>query len=128
MENYPIIRDDIKLENVLDLIRIHFYIKMIEKGVSLKKLQDRELSILCELYQFGGILSKDAMVAFSTLCISKKLTDNSLQSIRNVLGKARALGMVKRPKANKWVISNDYLPHIPGNRFIFKYTIHNIPL
>lgn len=128
MENYPIIRDDIKLDNVSDLIRIHFYIKMIEKGVALKKLSDRELSILCELYYFGGIPIKEKLVEFSNLCINKKLTDNSLQSIRNVLGKARALGIVKRPKANKWVISNDYLPYIPGDVFIFKYTIHNVAL
>jgi hypothetical protein len=128
MENYPIIKDDIKLNNVLDLIRIHFYIKMIEKGVSLKELSDRELSILCELYYFGGIFSKDMLISFTTLCVEKKLTDNSLQSIRNVLGKARALGIVKRPKANKWVISNDYLPYIQGDRFIFKYIIDNVPL
>lgn len=128
MENYPIIKDDVKLNNVLDLIRIHFYIKMIEKGVSLKKLSDRELSIICELYCFGGILTKEAMVVFSTLCADKKLTDNSLQSIRNVLGKARSLGIVKRPKANKWIVSNDYLPFIAGDKFIFKYTIHNISL
>lgn len=128
MENYPIIKDDIKLENVLDLIRIHFYIKMIEKGVSLKKLSDRELSIICELYYFGGVLNKEMLVDFSNLCVSKKLSDNSLQSIRNVLGKGRALGIVKRPKANKWVVSNDYLPHIVGDKFIFKYTIHNISI
>lgn len=128
MENYPIIKDDIKINNVLDLIRIHFYIKMIEKGVSLKKLSNRELSIVCELYYFGGILSKEKMIEFSKLCSSKKLTDNSLQSIRNVLGKARAVGIVKRPKANKWIISNDYLPYLSGDKFIFKYIIHNIPL
>ena len=128
MENYPIIKDDVKLNDVLDLIRIHFYIKMIEKGVSLKELSDRELSIICELYYFGGILSKEMLLDFSKLCIDKKLTDNSLQSIRNVLGKARGLGIVKRPKANKWVVSNDYLPHIAGDKFIFKYTIHNISL
>ncbi len=128
MENYPIIKDDIKLSSILDLIRIHFYIKMIEKGVSLKKLSDRELSIICELYYFGGIPNKEKLVEFSDVCIGKKLTDNSVQSIRNVLGKARALGIVKRPKANKWVISNDYLPYIQGDTFIFKYTIHNVTL
>ena len=128
MENYPIIKDDIKLDSVLDLIRVHLYIKMIEKGVSLKELSDRELSILCELYYFGGILSKDQLIAFTDICVEKKLTDNSLQSIRNVLGKARFLGIVKRPKANKWVISNDYLPYVGGNKLIFKYTIHNLSL
>lgn len=125
---YPIIKDDIKLDNVLDLIRIHFYIKMIEKGVMLKNLSDRELSILCELYYFGGVFTKDNLIDFTEICVNKKLTDNSLQSIRNVLGKGRVLGMVKRPKANKWVISNDYLPHIAGDTFIFKYTIHNVSL
>ena len=128
MENYPTIKDDVKLNNVLDLIRIHFYVKMIEKGVPLKDLSNRELSILCELYYFGGILTKEMLVTFLSLCVEKKLTDNSLQSVRNVLGKARSLGIVKRPKANKWVISNDYLPYFSGDKFIFKYTIHNISL
>jgi hypothetical protein len=68
------------------------------------------------------------LINFSSLCVEKKLTDNSLQSIRNVLGKARSLGIVKRPKANKWVISNDYLPYIQGDKLIFKYIIDNIPL
>ena len=128
MDNYPTIRDDIKLKDALDLIRIHFYIKMIEKEVSLKELSNRELSILCELYYFGGVMNKEMLSNFSKICVDKKLTDNSLQSIRNVLGKARALGIVKRPKANKWIISNDYLPYIQGDKFIFKYTIHNISL
>lgn len=128
MNDYPTIKDNIKLNNVLDLIRIHFYIKMIEKNVDLKELSDRELSILCELYYFGGTTSKESVTSFSKICSEKKLTDNSLQSIRNVLGKARFLGIVKRPKANKWIISNDYLPYIKGDNFIFKYTIHNIQL
>lgn len=128
MENYPIIKDDVKISDTLHLIRIHFYIKMIEKGIELKELSDRELSILCQLYYFGGIKSKDDLIEFSRVCVEKKLTDNSLQSVRNVLGKARALGIVKRPKANKWVISNDYLPYIPGDTFIFKYTIHNVAI
>lgn len=129
-QNYPIIKDNVKVDNVLDLIRIHFYIKIIEKGSHLKKvtLSDRELSILCELYYFGGVTSKEKMIEFSELCSSKNLSDHSLQSVRNVLGKARAIGIVKRPKANKWVISNDYLPHIEGDKFIFKYIIHNIEL
>lgn len=128
MENYPIIKDDIKLEKVIDLIRIHFYIKMVEKKVSLKNFSDRELSILCELYDFGGVFSKEDLINFSKLCFEKSLTESSVQSIRNVLGKARSLGIVKRPKANKWVISNDYLPQLQSKKLIFKYMIHNIDI
>lgn len=126
MENYPVIRDDVKINNLLDLIRIHFFIKMIEKMVDIKSLSDRELSIMCELYNYGGLLVKDDLKKFTNICVEKDLSENSIQSIRNVLGKGRALGIIKRPKANKWVISNDYLPHLDSKKLIFKYTIHNL--
>ena len=126
MENYPVIKDDVKINNLLDLIRIHFYIKMIEKNVDIKELSNRELSIVCELYDFGGLLVKDDLKKFTDICVEKDLSENSVQSIRNVLGKARALGIVKRPKANKWVISNDYLPYLESKKLIFKYTVHNL--
>ncbi len=128
MENYPVIEDNIKINNLLDLIRIHFYIKMLEKGVDITELSDRELSIICELYNFGGLLIKEDLKTFTESCAKKELTENSIQSIRNVLGKARGLGIVKRPKANKWLISNEYLPRLESQKLIFKYTIHNIDI
>lgn len=128
MENYPVIKDDVKINNLLDLIRIHFYIKMIQKNVDIKKLSDRELSIVCELYDFGGLLVKDDLKRFTNVCVNKDLSEDSIQSIRNVLGKARSLGIVKRPKANKWVVSNDYLPHLDSKKLIFKYTVHNLDI
>jgi len=128
MENYPVIKDDVKINNLLDLIRIHFYIKMIEKNVDIKKLSDRELSIICELYDFGGLMVKDDLKRFTEVCVERDLSENSVQSIRNVLGKARALGIIKRPKANKWIVSNDYLPHLDSKKLIFKYTVHNLDI
>lgn len=126
MENYPVIKDDIKINNLLDLIRIHFFIKMIEKSVDLKELSNRELSIICELYYFGGLQVKNDLKRFTDICVEKNLSEDSIQSIRNVLGKGRALGIIKRPKANKWIISNDYLPYLDSSKLIFKYTIHNL--
>lgn len=128
MDNYPVVSDKIKINNLLDLIRIHFYVKMIEKGVDVKKLSDRELSIICELYDFGGLLIKNDLKRFTEVCVEKDLSENSIQSIRNVLGKARALGIVRRPKANKWLVSNEYLPHLDSKKLIFKYTIHNLDI
>jgi len=128
MENYPVIKDDVKINNLLDLIRIHFYIKMIEKNVDIRKLSDRELSIVCELYDFGGLLIKEDLPRFTQVCVEKDLSENSVQSIRNVLGKARSLGIVKRPKANKWIVSSDYLPHLDSKKLIFKYTVHNLDI
>lgn len=128
MENYPVIKDDVKINNLSDLIRIHFYIKMIEKGVDIKKLSDRELSIICELYNYGGLLVKEDLKIFTQNCVGKDLSEDSIQSIRNVLGKARAIGIVRRPKANKWIISNDYLPPLDSQKLIFKYTIHNLDI
>lgn len=128
MDNYPVVSDKIKIKNLLDLIRIHFYVKMIEKGVDVKELSSRELSIICELYDFGGLLIKDDLRKFTEVCVEKDLSENSIQSIRNVLGKARSLGIVRRPKANKWIISNEYLPHLDSKKLIFKYTIHNLDI
>ncbi len=128
MENYPVIKDDVKINNLLDLIRIHFYIKMIEKGVDIKKLSDRELSIICELYNYGGLLVKQDLKKFTDLCVERDLSENSVQSIRNVLGKARSIGIVRRPKANKWIVSSDYLPHLDSKKLIFKYTVHNLDI
>lgn len=127
MENYPIIRDDIKINNLLDLIRIHFYIKMIEKNINSIQLSNRELSIVCELYAFGGLLVRGDLKRFTDICVDKKLLERAnIQSIRNVLGKARFLGVIRRPKANKWIISNDYLPQLDSDKLIFKYTIYNV--
>jgi hypothetical protein len=128
MANYPVVKDNIKLNNLLDLFRIHFFIKLLEKNVTKEILTERELSIICELYKFGGLQKRSDLNDFTQICVDKELTADSLQSVRNVLGKARLIGIVKRPKANKWVISNDYLPPLDTDKIILDYTIHNLDL
>lgn len=128
MSTYPTIVDSIKLTELKDLIKIHFYIKMIEKKVDITEFSDRELSILAELYIYGGLSSKKDLQDFTDLCSSKGLTKNSVQSVRNILSKARILGVVKRPKENNWFIIKDYLFKIDSKNLIFKYIIHNVEL
>lgn len=128
MTGIPVIKDKIKINKLSDLVRIHLYTKMVEKEIESKSLTDRELLILCNLYVFGGVFSKDDILKFSADCFIKKLSDDSVQSIRNVLGKGRALGIVKRARANKWVISQDYLPKIDSDKLILQYTFHNLDI
>jgi hypothetical protein len=128
MENFPVVTDNIKLTNFISLIKIHLYIKMIEKDIDVKNFSDRELTVLAELYSFGGVSSKESLSAFAEHCSLKKLSDNSVQSIRNILSKARSLQIVKRPKSNNWLIDKNFLFKIDSKKLIFKYTIHNIDL
>ena len=85
MANYPVVKDNIKLNNLLDLFRIHFFIKLLEKNVTKEVLTERELSIICELYKFGGLQKRSDLNDFTQICVDKELSADSLQSVRNVL-------------------------------------------
>lgn len=120
-----VIEDKIKF-NKESLIKIHLFIKFVQNHLS-GKFSDREVDILSLLYTYGGITNKQTMDDFSMKCFDNKLCDKySVQSIRNVLGKAREFGIVKRRKSNNWKITDDYLPRIEDNILVFKYMLTNL--
>lgn len=121
------ISDNIYKDNLIDIIRIHLYIKMIDFKIDVTELSPREIGIISALYVYGGLKAKSDMKKFSKYCLDNKVTSSdSVQSVRNALGKARALGIVKRPKANIWDISINYLKRSDRSDFVFKYVIYNV--
>lgn len=123
LNNISLIEDTITMDKV-NLIKVHLFIKLVENSLS-DILSDRELNILSYLYVYGGITDKDSMEDFSNRCFVKGISEtNSIQSVRNALGKARELGVVKRRKVNNWKLDDTYLPKLPiDNNLVFKYIL-----
>lgn len=123
LNNISLIEDTVSIDKV-NQIKVHLFIKLVENKKE-DVLSDRELNILSELYVYGGIIDKDSMQHFSNICFTKQLCEkDSVQSVRNALGKARELGVVKRRKVNNWKIDDTYLPKLPiDNDLVFKYII-----
>lgn len=123
LNNISLIEDTVSIDKV-NQIKVHLFIKLVENKKE-DVLSDRELNILSELYVYGGIIDKDSMQNFSNICFIKQLCEkDSVQSVRNALGKARELGVVKRRKVNNWKIDDIYLPKLPiDNDLVFKYII-----
>lgn len=121
--NISLIEDTITMDKV-SLIKIHLFIKLVENSIS-DILSDRELNILSFLYAYGGITDKVSMEDFSNRCFHMALSEkDSIQSVRNALGKARELGVVKRRKVNNWKLDDNYLPKLPiDNDLVFKYIL-----
>lgn len=123
LNNISLIEDTIIMDKV-NLIKVHLFIKLVENSIS-DILSDRELNILSYLYVYGGIIDKDSMEDFSNKCFVMALSEkDSIQSVRNALGKARELGVVKRRKVNNWKLDDSYLPKLPvDNDLVFKYLL-----
>lgn len=121
--NISLIEDTILISKA-EQIKVHLFIKLVEKKKE-DELSARELSILSQLYVYGGVIDKSSMEEFSTICFNIGLCEtDSVQSVRNALGKARELGVVKRRKVNNWKIDDEYLPKLPiDNDLVFKYLI-----
>ena len=119
-----VITDNLKM-NRIDLVKTHLFIKMIEKKIT-NEFSDRELSILSHLYSFGGTTDKATLDKFAEHCFVNELSEKkSVQSIRNVFGKARELGVVKRRKSNNWKIDDKFLPPIATD-IVFKYLLTDV--
>jgi len=125
MKDVSVIEDKIVVK-VEDLIKIHLFIKLVEGSV-LQEFSSRELNILTHLYTYGGVTDKESICAFAEDCFNNNLCEkNSLQSVRNVLGKAREHGIVKRRKSNNWRISDSFLPKLDTEHFVFKYFLTDV--
>ena len=126
MQNNISLIEDTILINKAEQVKVHLFIKLVENKKE-NELSGRELGILSELYVYGGITDKSSMEHFSTICFNIGLCEtDSVQSVRNALGKARELGVVKRRKVNNWKIDDEYLPKLPiDNDLIFKYIVKN---
>lgn len=122
--NISTLDKNIKLKKE-DLIKVYLYITLIEKGC-MDCFSDRELSILALLYNINGINNDKELKYFSTLCFDKHLTKiDSVQSVRNVLSKARSKGIVKRKSSNNWRIDSSILTPNDNEFMAFRYFLTN---
>ena len=122
--NAPVIENKLKL-NKIDLIKIHLFIKLISEKIS--DFTEREINILAELYEFGGIEDKESSEKFIQHCYTLGLSkEGAAISIKNVLSKGRKYKILKRKKANFWKIDKDYLPEFESDILVFKYLLTNL--
>lgn len=117
----PIVKD-IKGISKENLLRVHLYLIMVERGIH-EEFSHRELSILVQLFLFGGISSTKDFDEFTKVCFEKGLIKKlSQQSIRNVFTIARSFKLVKRPTKTNWFIPTDVIPNSDGY-MVLKYVI-----
>ena len=121
MADIPLIKDKIKVNSKLDLIKIHLYIKLITNNIS---ASDSELTLLSSLYLQNGINNKEEMDKFFEYCLKEKIR-MSVQSVRNILARFTELKVLNKPKINQRFISEEYLPFISGDVIAFNYIIFN---
>ena len=120
-----IIKDNLEFPNLEKLIFAHLFLKSLHNNIYVgENLSIREMTVICDLYCYGGTSSKEDLSKFINHCISKNSFSDSIQSVRNALAKGRKLGIVKRASANKWQVSKDYLPKFPTELIAFEYKMY----
>jgi len=108
--NIVSISDTYLLKNKFDLVKLHFYNKLIHIGII---PYDSDINVISELYMFGGYNSKERRDEFFELCYTKKYKRKGLkngQSIRNTLALYTDLGVLTKEKYNMRNINEEWLP------------------
>lgn len=105
-----------------DVLRIHLYSMLLNKGII---PYEKDLDLLITLYEMGGYSNGDEQAEFFRRCISKKLK-RTIQSIRNTLSTYTEIGLLQKPRNKKRFVSEDWLPSMDENKIILDYKIsHN---
>lgn len=117
-----IISEKMLLKDRKDVLRLHLYSKLLNKGIV---PYDRDLDILVSLYEYGGYKNSKEQNEFFNLCLDKSLK-KSIQSIRNTLAKYTDLGVLDKPKNTIRFMNENWLPKLNGNKIVLDYKIsHN---
>lgn len=107
------------LKDRRDVVRIHFYIKLIQKGIV---PYDKDLDVLINLYEMGGYSNEKEQLQFFNSCIYNKYK-KSIQSIRNTLAKYTEIGVLNKPKNKKRFISDVWMSPFNDNILFLDYKI-----
>lgn len=113
------IKDTVLLEEKDQVLKVHFFIKMLQKGI---RPFERDIDIIIELYNFGGYTNSEQQARFIDSCI-KKGYRKSVQSLRNTLSKYVSMGVFEKSKNTTLKISDLYLPKMEFSKLILIYTI-----
>lgn len=111
--------DRVLLKERNDVLRVHLYFKLIQYGI---KPYENDLSIMIELYLFGGYSNSVDQMKFLSLCMSKGYK-KSLQSIRNTLSKYVSLGVFDKPRNKHLSLNEKYIPKVECDKLVLQHVI-----
>ena len=121
MAEVQIIQSFINLETKRDVIKLHLFSKLLEKGIP---TYPSELDILIELYFRKGYHSKEEMEDLYEFCLKHKLRA-SRQSFNNAITKFVNAGVIKKLGVCKREINKDFVPHINSDYIGLNYKVVN---
>lgn len=111
--------DRVLLKEKRDVLRIHLYFKFIEHGI---KPFENDISIIIELYLFGGYSNAEEQAKFIDICMKKKLKGSD-QSVRNTLSKYVSAGVFKKPKNTTLHLDDKFIPQVVCDKLVLQHTI-----
>lgn len=114
-----ILSDKMLLEDKKDVLRLYLYSKLLQYRI---KPYENDISILLELYQFGGYNNSEEQNNFITTCLEKKLK-KSAQSVRNTLSKYTKLKVLHKPKNRVITLSDEFIPPVNCDKLVLQSTI-----
>jgi hypothetical protein len=114
-----VITEKLLLKDRRDVLRLHLYSRLLDKGVV---PYEKDLDILITLYEYGGYRNNKEQQKFFDICIDSSLK-KSIQSIRNTLAKYTDLGVLDKPKNTIRFINEAWLPKLDGNQIVLDYKI-----
>lgn len=113
------VSDKTLLKTKRDVIRLHLYLKFLERGI---RPLEKDMELILELFEFGGYMNKEEQDDFIHLCLEKEYR-KSEQSVRNTLSKYVSLGVFKKSKNTKLKVSEDFIPSVDCNKIVLKYIV-----
>lgn len=111
--------DRVLLKEKRDVLRVHLYFKLIEYGI---KPFENDISIIIELYLFGGYSNSEEQNKFIDICMKKKLKKSS-QSVRNTLSKYVSAGVFRKPKNKVLTLDERFIPTVTCDKLVLQHTI-----
>lgn len=111
--------DRVLLKEIRDVLRVHLYFKLMQHGI---KPFENDISIMIELYLFGGYSNSEEQSKFIDICIKKKLKKSD-QSVRNTLSKYVAKGVFKKPKNKHLSLDERFIPRVQCDKLVLQHTI-----
>lgn len=111
--------DKVLLADKRDVLRVHLYLKFLQYGI---QPYENDISIVIELYVFGGYKDSHKQEEFFDLCLEKKYKKTK-QSIRNTLSKYTNLGVFEKPRNTSLNISSKYIPTIEFDKLLLQHTV-----
>jgi|SRR5882672_3039731 len=112
-------QDKVLLPDKRDVLRVHLYLKFLQYGV---QPYENDMSIVLELYCFGGYSDSKKQEEFFDICLNKKYK-KSKQSIRNTLSKYTNLGVFEKPRNTSLSVSSKYIPKVEFDKLLLQPSV-----